>query len=145
MRVKVLNPLLFKSKADNLTIAENYTIKRIEVAQPYTSENEKEISEIVSTQAKVSLSFSLVIPFIFMMFMSASMDRAWSLYNMLQLIANFLRFKRVVFPPSSNKLLILIENMSNFNLGSNLHVQAWLRENVYIIPHNFKKAFMQIE
>lgn len=144
LSIKVVNPLLFKSQANNLTIAANYTVTRIEVAMPFVSEKEKQITEMISSQAKVTLVISLVIPFFFMMFMSASMDRAWSLYNLLQLIGNFLRFERVIFPPTAYSLLVLIQNMSSFSLGSNEHVQAWLRKYLIIPSQTLVSAIQQM-
>ena len=40
-----------------------------------------QIQNIGST-AQSSMIFTLIIPFVFMVFMKASMDRVWSLYNM---------------------------------------------------------------
>ena len=80
---RVLNPNIFKAETDNHTIEANYTLYDIAVGQQFTSTDEKENVEAVSSAAESSMVVSLIIPFCFMVFMSVSMNRVWSLYNNL--------------------------------------------------------------
>ena len=43
--------------------------------------------------SKNSMILTLVVPFLFMVFMSMSMDRVWSFYLMLQIISNLMNLK----------------------------------------------------
>ena len=46
----------------------------------------------MGSSASSSMLLTLIIPFCFMLFMSASMDRVWSFYNMLQLSTNIMNY-----------------------------------------------------
>lgn len=81
--VKFLQPQLFKALRDNFTIAENYTVSDIIVPIQFTSVEEKEQVEQVTGAAEQSMLFSLIVPLLFMVFMSVSIGRVWSMYNML--------------------------------------------------------------
>ena len=54
-----------------------------------------EADELMSLgeSSKNSMILTLVIPFLFMVFMSMSMDRVWSFYLMLQIISNLMNLK----------------------------------------------------
>ena len=57
--------------------------------------NGDEVNQLMSLgeSSKNSMILTLVIPFIFMVFMSVSMNRVWSLYLMLQIISNLMNIK----------------------------------------------------
>ena len=65
--------------------------------------------------SKNSMIFTLVIPFLFMIFMSVSMDRVWSLYLMLQIVSNLLNLK-IQRPGNAEYILFLIEKIATFKL-----------------------------
>ena len=52
---------------------------------PSMSKDDKEANTLlnVGESTKNSMLLTLIIPFVFMLFMSVSMDRVWSLYLML--------------------------------------------------------------
>lgn len=65
-----------------------------------------------------------------MVFMSLSMNKVWSTYNMLQIIGNYLNFKMLHFTAASKNIVFICKNISFFNLLKNDHIQIWLKENI---------------
>ena len=81
LRIRVKNPYLFQSAKTNVTAKMNYTLTYFMPAMVKASDAEYIMS--MGDSAKNSMMISLVIPFAFMVFMSCSMDRVWSMYLML--------------------------------------------------------------
>ena len=81
--------------------------------------------------AESSMIFSLVVPLAFMIFMSVSIDRVWGMYNSLQLLSNYISYEALMIPPASYKLLMVLKNISNFNIMKNETVQIFLRTHVF--------------
>ena len=68
--------------------------------------------------ASTSMSTMLVtfaIPFGFMMLMKFSLNKIWSLYNMLQLLVNVKNYVPLVLPGNLRMVLDLIENTVYFS------------------------------
>lgn len=74
---------------------------------------------------------TLIVPFLFMLFMSASMDRVWSFYNMLQLSTNLLHFNSISIPANNVVLMAIIKNVTYFSLFKDKHVQDWLQKYIF--------------
>jgi len=51
-----------------------------------------------------------------MVFMSVSMGRVWSLYLMLQVTSNINNLERLLIPANAQYVLIIMQNVSNFNI-----------------------------
>ena len=73
---------------------------------------------------------TLIIPFIFMIFMSVSLNRVWGLYNMLQIVSNLVNYKLMSIPANSYYLLFILKNVSNFSIFKDENVQLWLKEHI---------------
>ena len=71
--------------------------------------------------------FTLVIPFAFMIFMSVSMDRVWSLYNTMQLMSNITEYQMLKIPANSLFFINIIKVTSNFDLLGEPNVQKWIQ------------------
>jgi hypothetical protein len=78
----------FKAKLDGHTLEGNYSLKGIEVPKQMASEEDYETVSGLGSGAENGMIFTLVVPFLFMIVMSVSMNRVWALYNMLQLLIN---------------------------------------------------------
>ena len=78
----VRNPYVFQSLTTNVTIKMNYTDS---ANMPSLAKSDEEAAMImnIGSSTKDSMMLTLVIPFIFMIFMTLSMNRVWSLYLML--------------------------------------------------------------
>lgn len=85
-----------------------------------------------------SMLFSLIIPFGFMLFMSFSIEKVWGMYNMLQMLSNYINLDSVLLPPTSSTFLQVLHNVSNFNLMKNPFVQYWLATYVFTHAENLK-------
>lgn len=83
LRVKIVNPAFFKATRDSLLIAEKYKTEGYTLPSLARSEEEFETLESIGSQAESSMLITLIVPFCFMVFMSVSMNRVWSLYLML--------------------------------------------------------------
>ena len=65
--------------------------------------------------SKNSMILTLVVPFLFMVFMSVSMDRVWSLYLMLQIISNLMNLK-LQRPGNAEYIMFVSEKISYFKV-----------------------------
>ena len=81
--IEFLERNLFSAKIDGHLLQEDYKIVGIKV--PFQLGSQEEFKSIVSlgNSAFNGLLISLIIPFCFMIFMSVSMNKVWSLYNLL--------------------------------------------------------------
>lgn len=77
------------------------------------------------------MMFTLIVPFCFMVFMSVSMDRVWSLYLMLQVMSNINNFERMMIPASAQYVVFIFQKISNFKIMQEKVVQIWMREHVF--------------
>lgn len=74
---------------------------------------------------------TLIVPFGFMVFMSVSMNRVWSLYLMLQIISNITNYPSLLIPANSQYIIFILQNISYFKILQEQNVQIWLKENVF--------------
>ena len=81
--IKVLNSNFFVAKVDLEQLLPNYTLNNFTVPSQARSQEEFETMSSIGAQAENSMMFTLIVPFCFMVFMSVSMNRVWSLYLML--------------------------------------------------------------
>ena len=70
---------------------------------PSQAKSEEDFKQIESLGGSASMSMivTLVIPFGFMLFMSMSMNRVWSLYLMMQLASNLNNFGTLILPANA--------------------------------------------
>ena len=61
-----------------------------------------------------------------MLFMSFSMNKVWTLYNMMQLITNIKNYKTMIIPANLLLLIDVVQNIVSFSLFDNAFVQTWL-------------------
>jgi len=75
--------------------------------------------------------FTLIVPFGFMLFMSVSMGRVWSLYLMLQVASNINNFTVLLIPANAQYILMIMQNISNFSVLKEPNVQIWFKEKIF--------------
>ena len=81
LSVRVTNRFLFQSIETNVTVKENFTVTSGMPSMLNTNDADRLMS--IGESTKNSMMFTLAIPFIFMVFMSISMNKVWSMYLML--------------------------------------------------------------
>jgi hypothetical protein len=81
LNLKVWIPQLFQAEADGLILDQNYSLVGIPIPALMGSQEDYEQMLQIGVGASSSLLMSLIIPFIFMIFASVSMNRVWALYN----------------------------------------------------------------
>ena len=74
---------------------------------------------------------TIAVPFIFMVFMSLSMNRVWALYNMIQLLVNLNEYKMIKIPGNLGLVLEVLQGMVNFSILDQEHVQSFLKKHVF--------------
>ena len=82
VEIRVLNEYIFQTKYSNNNVKMNFTTSQYLPALAKDEEDSKAILNM-GQNTKNSMLLTLIIPFCFMLFMSVSMDRVWSLYLML--------------------------------------------------------------
>lgn len=60
--------------------------------------------------------FTLIVPVGFMLFMTMSMNRVWSLYLMLQVTSSLLLFDSLLIPANAGYILYILSNIANFKI-----------------------------
>ena len=70
---------------------------------------------------KNSMVFTLVIPFVFMIFMSVSMGSVWSMYLMMQIVSNLMHIF-INRPGNAEYLLFIGEKISYFRITEEKNV-----------------------
>jgi hypothetical protein len=85
----------------------------------------------LGTGASSSMLVTLIIPFCFMVFMSASMNRVWAMYNMMQILSNFLNYLTLSIPANADFILNVVKNISFFSMLSEENVQNFLETKVF--------------
>ena len=83
MSIVIVANKLFTAQLDQVFLAASFQIPRFEVPPQMASEGDYQQIQTMGGAAQNSMLLTLVIPFLFMIFMSASMSRVWSFYNML--------------------------------------------------------------
>ena len=83
-----LQEWLFRAKSDGFMLKTNYSLLAIEVPRQMASEADYKTTKAIGIGARNGLICTIIIPLIFMIFMSVSMKQVWALYNMLQLLVN---------------------------------------------------------
>jgi hypothetical protein len=67
----------------------------------FASKEDASNIKTLAAGAQNSMLITLIIPFCFMIFMSVSMDRVWSLYLMMQIVANISELQNFVIPSNA--------------------------------------------
>ena len=131
IEIRIVDHLHFLAKSDRTSIAQNYTLKNIKVPSQVLSDEDLQIMQQIASSASKSMIFTLVIPFCFMIFMSISIERVWSLYNTLQLMAIISKNPELKIPANAQFFIEVVEEISNFKIGENKNVQKWLHKYVF--------------
>jgi hypothetical protein len=71
------------AESDNLLLKPNYILRNYSVPSQAKSEAEFRLIANVGSTVENSMILSLLVPFVFMLFMSVSMEKVWSFYLML--------------------------------------------------------------
>ena len=83
LSINFTNTDYFSREDDNVPIQEGYYLEVIDVVpQAESTKAYENIARIVKS-ATESLTFTFIVPFGFMIFMSIGMNRVWGLYNFL--------------------------------------------------------------
>ena len=77
------------------------------------------------------MMFTLIVPFCFMVFMSMSMNRVWSLYLMLQVMSNINNFTQMMIPANAQYVVFIFQKISYFKIMQEANVQIWMRDHVF--------------
>jgi hypothetical protein len=85
---------------------------------------------------------TLFVPFVFMVFMSMSMNRVWALYNMFQLLINLIDYRKMSIPGNLSFVLELIKGMVYFSILDEPHVQVFLTNHVFRKMHTLQKILV---
>ena len=80
----------------------------------------------MGSDSQNAMLLTLIIPFCFMLFMSFSMNKVWTLYNMMQLITKIKNYKTMIIPANLLLLIDVVQNIVSFSLFDNAFVQTWL-------------------
>ena len=79
----MLSPRWFTAALDSMIVEQNLITNNFTIPSQAESEEEYRSLSKMGGQAQNSMIFTLIVPFCFMVFMSVSMNRVWSLYLML--------------------------------------------------------------
>jgi hypothetical protein len=66
-----------------------------------------------------SILISLIIPILFSIFMTSSLDRVWGFYNMIQIQGSLLWILPMVFPAMGEFTIQIGKSISFFNIFKN--------------------------
>ena len=102
--IQVKNPYIFQSLATNMTVKDNYL--KIEDLPPMIESSERKTMMKMGEYSKNSMFLTLIIPFCFLIFLSASMDSVWSMYLMLQIVCNMM-FMIINRPGNADYILFI--------------------------------------
>jgi hypothetical protein len=75
--------------------------KSSDMPRLFASKEDAKNIKSLATGAQNSMLITLIIPFCFMIFMSVSMNRVWSLYLMMQIIGNIADLRNFVIPSNA--------------------------------------------
>ena len=115
LSILFLNHTYFCSE---ICLAQNYTLSRLNIPKQIASLADQKQIQVVLDLASSSMIYTLLVPFCFMVFMKASMNRVWSFYNMLQLASNIKNYSTLYIPSNAHFILELVENTTFFKITS---------------------------
>jgi hypothetical protein len=115
IKVTFLKPGLFKSVLDGLQLQKHYVLEKITVPTQVASEEEYQQMQSLVSNSMSTMLVTFAIPFGFMMLMKFSLNKIWSLYNMLQLLVNVKNYVPLVVPGNLGMVLDLMENTVYFS------------------------------
>ena len=100
---------------DGLQLQKNYILEEITIPTQVASEEEYQQMQSLASTSMSTMLVSFAIPFGFMMLMKFSLNKIWSLYNMLQLLVNVKNYVPLVLPGNLRMVLDIIENTVYFS------------------------------
>ena len=115
IHVRVKEPLMFQSAETNVSVKMNFTTT-LYLPSMTSAEDSSSIMQL-GENTKNSMLFTLIVPFCFMVFMSFSMDRVWSMYLMLQIISNLINLRCLQRPGNVEYLLFMAQKISDFKVS----------------------------
>ena len=115
LKITFLKPGLFKAVLDGLQLQRNYILEKITIPTQMASEEEYQQMLSLVSDSMTTMLVTFAIPFAFMMLMKFSLNKIWSLYNMLQLLVNVKNYVPLVVPGNLSMVLDLIENTVYFS------------------------------
>ena len=80
---------------------------------------------------KNSMLLTLIVPLGFMIFMSISMDRVWSMYLMLQIVGNFVNLNCLQRPGNVEYVLFMAKKVSDFKIAEEPNVRNWAKQYIF--------------
>ena len=87
--------------------------------------------ETIGRVAEGSMVYTMIIPFCFMIFLKASMNRVWSFYNMLQLASNIKNYSTLFIPSNVKFMLDLLESITFFKIFSSKPVKDFFNKYIF--------------
>ena len=129
IQIKVRDAYVFEAKQSGINVKMNFTTSRV---LPSLAKSESEAYALLSLgeNTKNSMLLTLIIPFGFMLFMSVSMNRVWSLYLMLQLTCNLMNLK-LNRPSNAEYIMFISENISSFKIAEEANVKFFVKNYVF--------------
>ncbi|MFM1932434.1 MAG: hypothetical protein RL226_1737 [Bacteroidota bacterium] len=142
LNVKFVENQLFRSMDGMQLLAENYTIERIKVPTQFATEEDYQALKSTGTSVQTAMFITLIIPFVFLIFMSVSMTRVWALYNMSQLLINLDDYRKIALPGNLSFVLQVIKGMVYFKILDQPSVQVFLNNHVFNRMHTLQKILV---
>ena len=128
LKIRVMLPPVFRSLKTNVMVKMNFTFTFPMPSMLDPSDTDQLLS--LGESSKNSMLLTLVIPFAFMVFMSVSMNRVWSMYLMLQITSNLIHLN-LQLPGNAEYITFMTEQISYFKVTEEKNVQYWLKLYVF--------------
>ena len=120
--ITLTNGTLFEAQSDGFSPVQNYALNMATI--PALAASEEDYQEILSLgdSASKSMLLTLVVPLLFMVFMSVSMERVWAVYNMLQLVVNINNYPDLKVPANAQFFFEIVTGITNFSIFEDKNV-----------------------
>ena len=125
---------LFKAKSDEHELEKNYKLRNILVPKLTGSQKEFEKVKGIMDTVSGSIYMTLVVPVVFQVVKSVSMDSIWPMFNALQYEANFINLDKNIgleTPANAQFLFQTMREVSYFEPMQNPHVKLALQEHIF--------------
>ena len=119
IKVRITNPYIFQSLSNNLTVKENFTTT-VYLPSMIDSKDTDSLMKL-GDYTKNSMVLTLIVPFVFMVFMSVSMESVWSLYLMLQIVSNVMHFG-INRPGNAEYVMFVGQKISYFKVTEDKNI-----------------------
>ena len=119
IKVRITNPYIFQLLSNNLTVKENFTTT-VYLPSMIDSKDTDSLMKL-GDYTKNSMVLTLIVPFVFMVFMSVSMESVWSLYLMLQIVSNVMHFG-INRPGNAEYVMFVGQKISYFKVTEDKNI-----------------------